>query len=228
MGSNICKQDNPASYIHTIESVQKREVINQPKKNNTPEPKNSQVLTVQDSGQIQQSYEQDLKGIEKDNIKGNEDPKDLVHVIKKDDDKINKELKSDDKALKNQNKKCSQCDQFISLTFVQLNCNKNCCYHHLCIEEHLKRLIDSGKPVIKCRCGTKLNSNCLRQSSIIGKMNLLSRLFEKQLDLILQSSQQIRRDVEVQNYVQQNRISKELQDYFLMKQDSLTYEETPQ
>ncbi|CAK84123.1 unnamed protein product (macronuclear) [Paramecium tetraurelia] len=226
MGSNLCKQDNSSS-INTIDIEKKPETIDQPKKNIASGAKNSQVLTSQDTGQIQQIY----RNIEMDLKKDDNDSKVLGKEISEEGKKqkgLDKGLKNDDKALKSQNKKCSKCDDFISLTFVQLNCNKNCCYHHLCMEEHLKKLIDSGKPVIKCKCGTKLNTNCLRQSSVIGKMNLLSRLFEKQLDLILQSSQQIRRDVEVQNYVQQNRISKELQDYFLMKQDSLTYEETPQ
>ncbi|CAD8191542.1 unnamed protein product [Paramecium pentaurelia] len=125
-------------------------------------------------------------------------------------------------------RQCSKCQNEISFTFVETKCKKNCQFHQLCMEEHLKNLIESGKPIIKCQCGTKINTNFLRQSSITGKMNLLTKLFEKQLDYILQSSSQIRRDEEVQNYVKENRLSKELDDYFLIDQNLLIYEETPQ
>ncbi|CAD8173063.1 unnamed protein product [Paramecium pentaurelia] len=123
---------------------------------------------------------------------------------------------------------CQMCTKTISFTFVQINCQKNCLYHPICIEEHIKKLIDSEKQIIKCGCGTKINTNFLRLSSIPGKMNLLSKIFERQLDYILGSSQQIRRDIEIQNYVKQNRQRKEYGDYILIQQDTLIYEETPQ
>ncbi|CAD8115296.1 unnamed protein product [Paramecium primaurelia] len=125
-------------------------------------------------------------------------------------------------------RQCLKCKNVISFTFVETQCKKNCQFHQICMENHLKNLIESGKPMIKCACGTKINTNFLRQSSIPGKMNLLTRLFEQQLDYILQSSSQIRRDEEVQNYVKENRLSKELYDYFLIDQNLLIYEETPQ
>ncbi|CAD8102150.1 unnamed protein product [Paramecium sonneborni] len=202
MGSSFCKQDNSSQLIT---------IVNKSKVQSTKEPEENDQLKIEsDKSEIFKNQNQRNDQLRSEGISNNQ-TSDLS-------------VKTEEIPLR----KCLKCEKQISSIFVLTNCKKGCYYHQLCMEDHMKKLIEGEKPIIKCICGTKINSYFLRESSIPGKMTLLSRMFQRQLDFILQSTQKIRRDLEVQNFVKNNQLSTELHDYILIDQNLLIYEETPQ
>ncbi|CAD8169874.1 unnamed protein product [Paramecium octaurelia] len=113
-----------------------------------------------------------------------------------------------------QNKVCYECNELIEDTLIQIVCDH--IFHQHCFIQNIeKQLQQKEKFIIKCKCGTKLNSNILRQ--IVDdeiKSKILYQIFSLQVQKLIQSSN-IRKlcDVQqIQQLIEQN-TSKEDYDF---------------
>ncbi|CAD8116858.1 unnamed protein product [Paramecium sonneborni] len=128
--------------------------------------------------------------------------------------------------------KCFRCskyvedDDFFSQNCGQVNClfkfHKNCFFKELYDQRKKK-----GSLYYKCKCGTKIPSKFLRNCDASNKMDLLSTIHRRQLDLIIKQSI-LRKNQEVLEYYFENKEKYYELDYFLSEQDQLIYKDTPQ
>ncbi|CAK61845.1 unnamed protein product (macronuclear) [Paramecium tetraurelia] len=88
----------------------------------------------------------------------------------------------------NQNHICYYCNKQIEELLIKVICQHK--YHHECFVKLIEQqFLQSDRHYIKCKCGTKLNPNLLRQ--IVDKevrYKMLYQLFSSQLQIILKTS----------------------------------------
>ncbi|CAD8074105.1 unnamed protein product [Paramecium primaurelia] len=101
---------------------------------------------------------------------------------------------------------CYQCKQIIEETLIQIICQH--VFHQNCFISIIeKQLQQQGKFIIKCKCGTKLSSNILRQIVDVKiRSKILYQMFSVQISNILQNSE-IRKYCnlqEIQQMIEQN------------------------
>ncbi|CAD8196279.1 unnamed protein product [Paramecium octaurelia] len=88
----------------------------------------------------------------------------------------------------NQNHICYYCNKLIEEILIKVICQHT--YHHECFVKLIEQqFLQSDRHYIKCKCGTKLNPNLLRQ--IVDKevrYKMLYQLFSSQLQIILKNS----------------------------------------
>ncbi|CAD8094562.1 unnamed protein product [Paramecium primaurelia] len=84
--------------------------------------------------------------------------------------------------------KCFFCNKEIEEIIIQVFCQHN--YHHDCFVKLIEQqLLQFERQYIKCKCGTKLNPNLLRQ--LVNKevrSKLLYQIFSSQIQILLKNS----------------------------------------
>ncbi|CAD8115294.1 unnamed protein product [Paramecium primaurelia] len=111
-----------------------------------------------------------------------------------------------------QNKFCYECKQIIEETLIQIVCQHE--FHQNCFIYNVeKQLQQKEKFIIKCKCGTKLNPNILRQIVDVQiRSKILFQIFSLQVLILLQNSN-IRKYCDVQQIQQMIELNTNKEDY---------------
>ncbi|CAD8102642.1 unnamed protein product [Paramecium sonneborni] len=111
-----------------------------------------------------------------------------------------------------QNNYCYDCRQLIQDTVIKIICQHQ--YHEICfIQQIEKQLSNQERFIIKCKCGTKLNSNILRQIvDVEVRSKFLYQIFSNQIFKLLQNSN-IRKLCDLQQIYKMIELNIKKQDY---------------
>ncbi|CAD8123371.1 unnamed protein product [Paramecium sonneborni] len=120
----------------------------------------------------------------------------------------------------NQIYQCYYCNKQIEEILIQVYCKHN--YHHECFVNFIEQqLLQTDRHDIKCKCGTKLNPNLLRQ--IVNeevRSKFLYKIFSSQIQIILSNSA-IRKKPDYDQIVQIFQSNKIQQDFDYLQSGNL-------